>query len=117
MAPNSCRRAHHAFVRSCFFFFFCPSFLPVLGFFFFCFSHPVKISKKEIARLLQDGKEEKARIKVEQVCGENFATVPTATYVQLRACMRAAVEKKILGFLTVVTTNAIHKKLRLSPKT
>ena len=28
----------------------------------------VKISKKEIARLLQDGKEEKARIKVEQVC-------------------------------------------------
>lgn len=28
----------------------------------------VKISKKEIARLLKDGKEEKARIKVEQVC-------------------------------------------------
>eukprot|EP00752_Nemacystus_decipiens_P014734 g13122.t1 len=32
----------------------------------------IKISKKEIARLLQDGKEEKARIKVEQVIREDF---------------------------------------------
>ncbi|CAN0292912.1 unnamed protein product, partial [Ectocarpus sp. 13 AM-2016] len=32
----------------------------------------IKISKKEIARLLADGKEEKARIKVEQVIREDF---------------------------------------------
>lgn len=46
----------------------------------------VKISKKEIARLLADGKEEKARIKVEQVCCYYQAYKPCRVRYRLLIC-------------------------------